>query len=100
MNVYLRVRDLKQGSKRKPDQNHRLEYSPSLKLPGGKISRWRSLKLYIYLKPRNPQERQHNKEVKELAEQIRSDTERGCVEVDTARIRQGTCCLLISCGAM
>lgn len=76
MNVYLRVRDLKPGGKRKPDQNLRFEYSPPLKLPGGKRSRWKSLKLYIYSKPRNPQERQHNREVKELAEQIRSETER------------------------
>ncbi|RDD29886.1 hypothetical protein CR161_03715 [Prosthecochloris sp. ZM] len=76
MKIHLRARPLKQAGKdRKPDQSLFLDYSPPLILPGGKKKRWQSLGLYLYSKPRNPHERQHNREVKDLAEKIRRDKE-------------------------
>ncbi len=74
MRVHLRTRQLKPG-KGKPDIGLVLDYTPPRTMPDGTTSRWESLRLYIYSKPRDPHERQHNRDVKALAESIRNQRE-------------------------
>jgi len=66
--VFLRAKDITKNRK-----SLYLDYYPALlDKKSGKKTRREFLKMYVFDKPKNPIDRQHNKEVKALAENIRA----------------------------
>lgn len=65
-------------------------YPPILNPKTGKLTRRRYLKLYLYDKPKDKAEKNHNKEITDKATIIRIDTEKGILEQDTNNKLQKT----------